>query len=121
MNRTLLYPLLLACGLLLNACDTASANGPEFSLEVEYTAIGRPQIRVTSLNDQVTIQKVLINGGKSKCRVMLRNDLMGSVGGTHFPLKLNYTESWRLVMTEPCRLREVTLFTNLGNASYTIE
>ena len=52
---------------------------------------------------------------------MLRNDLMGSVGGTYFPLKLNYTESWRLVMTEPCRLREVTLFTNLGNASYTIE
>ncbi|MFM5239052.1 hypothetical protein ACEUAP_16890 [Aeromonas veronii] len=121
MNRTLLYPLLLACGLLLSACDTASANSPEFSLEVEYTAIGRPQIVVTSLNDQVTIQKVLINGGKSKCRVMLRSDLMGSVGGTYFPLKLNYTERWRLVMTEPCRLREVTLFTNLGNASYTIE
>ncbi|MFQ2822822.1 hypothetical protein [Aeromonas allosaccharophila] len=76
---------------------------------------------LSSLNDQVTIQKVLINGGKSKCRVMLRSDLMGSVGGTYFPLKLNYTESWRLVMTEPCRLREVTLFTNLGNASYTIE
>ena len=52
---------------------------------------------------------------------MLRSDLMGSVGGTYFPLKLNYTERWRLVMTEPCRLREVTLFTNLGNASYTIE
>ncbi|MFB2832580.1 hypothetical protein ACE1BS_23870 [Aeromonas jandaei] len=121
MNRTLLYPLLLACGLSLSACNAESADGPEFTLEVEYTAIGRPQIVVTSLNDQVTIQKVLINGGKSKCRVMLRNDLMGSVGGTHFPLKLNYTERWRLVMTEPCRLREVTLFTNLGNASYTIE
>ena len=45
---------------------------------------------------------------------MLRNDIGGQLGGTHFPLKLNYTESWRLVMTEPCRLREVTLFTNLG-------
>ncbi|HGK7314459.1 MULTISPECIES: hypothetical protein [Aeromonas] len=53
--------------------------------------------------------------------MMLRNDIGGQLGGTHFPLKLNYTESWRLVMTEPCRLREVTLFTNLGNASYTIE
>jgi len=40
MNRTLFYPLLLACGLSLSACDTASANSPEFSLEVEYTAIG---------------------------------------------------------------------------------
>ncbi|OZG40590.1 hypothetical protein CAK78_17945 [Aeromonas sp. A35_P] len=121
MNRTLLYPLLLACGLSLSACNAESADGPEFTLEVEYTAIGRPQISVTSLNDQVTIQKVLINGGKSKCRVMLRNDIGGQLGGTHFPLKLNYTERWLLVMTEPCRLREVTLFTNLGNASYTIE
>ncbi|MGN5164161.1 hypothetical protein ACTG10_01505 [Aeromonas hydrophila] len=39
MNRALFYPLLLACGLSLSACDTASANSPEFSLEVEYTAI----------------------------------------------------------------------------------
>ncbi|QTL96456.1 hypothetical protein [Aeromonas jandaei] len=121
MNRTLFYPLLLASGLSLSACNAESADGPEFGLDVEYTAIGRPQIIVTSFNDQVTIQKVLINGGKSKCRVMLRNDIGGQLGGTHFPLKLNYTERWRLVMTEPCRLREVTLFTNLGNASYTIE
>ncbi|WP_429026039.1 hypothetical protein [Aeromonas veronii] len=55
MNRTLLYPLLLACGLSLSACNAESADGPEFTLEVEYTAIGRPQIVVTSLNDQVTI------------------------------------------------------------------
>ncbi|WES93296.1 hypothetical protein PY368_23075 [Aeromonas hydrophila] len=87
MNRTLFYPLLLACGLSLSACDTASANSPEFSLEVEYTAIGRPQIVVTSLNDQVTIQKVLINGGKSKCRVMLRNDIGGQLGGDPFPVQ----------------------------------
>ena len=86
MNRALFYPLLLACGLSLSACDTASANSPEFSLEVEYTAIGRPQIVVTSLNDQVTIQKVLINGGKSKCRVMLRNDIGGQLGDP-FPVQ----------------------------------
>ena len=49
MNRTLLYPLLLACGLSLSACNAESADGPEFTLEVEYTAIGRPQIVVTSL------------------------------------------------------------------------
>ena len=121
MNRTLLYPLLLACGLLLSACDTASANGPEFSLDVEYTAIGRPQVRVTSLNDAVAINQVIVNGGKSKCRVMRRNDIGGQLGGAHFPLKLNYTESWLLVMTEPCRLRDITLLTDLGEAAYTVE
>lgn len=35
MNRTLLYPLLLACGLSLSACNAESADGPEFTLEVE--------------------------------------------------------------------------------------
>ncbi|WP_323883474.1 hypothetical protein [Aeromonas caviae] len=121
MNRTLLYPLLLACGLTLSACNAESADGPDFNLEVGYTSIGRPQISVTSLNDQVTIQKVLINGGKSKCRVRLRNDIGGEFGGAYFPFKLNYTERRLLTMTEPCRLREVTIFTNLGEASYTIE
>lgn len=121
MNRTLLYPLLLACGLSMSACNAEPTDSPEFDLDVYYTPIGRPQVRVTSLNDAVTINQVVINDGKSKCRVMRRNDLGGEMSGTHFPLRLNYTESWLLVMTEPCRLRDITLVTDLGDAAYTFQ
>jgi hypothetical protein len=112
MNRTLLYPLLLACGLSLSACDT-SANGPEFSLEVEYTAIGRPQIVVTSLNDQVTIQKVLINGGKSKCRVMLRSDF-GGQWEEPFPTQAQLHRKLAAGHDRAVPIEEVTLFHQSG-------
>lgn len=44
MNRTLLYPLLLACGLSMSACNAESTDSPEFDLDVYYTAIGRAQL-----------------------------------------------------------------------------
>ena len=123
MNRTLLYPLLLACGLSLSACNAESTDSPEFDLDVYYTAIGRAQLRATSLNDNpIRISKIIVNDGQSQCQVLVKNLGSGEFANVYYlPRRLNYMESAVFTMTDPCRLKDVTFITDQGNASYTFD
>ena len=98
-------------------------DSPEFDLDVYYTAIGRAQLRATSLNDNpIRISKIIVNDGQSQCQVLVKNLGSGEFANVYYlPRRLNYMESAVFTMTDPCRLKDVTFITDQGNASYTFD
>lgn len=88
MKRYLIAAAVLAASAVIytSASDGTKASPPEFKLDVQFTALNRPLLHVTSLNDAVTIEKVIVNRGQ--CRVAERKIDRGL--GSTFPVVLKF-------------------------------
>ncbi|MBR7631498.1 hypothetical protein KAT72_21520 [Aeromonas popoffii] len=120
MKRYLIAAAVLAASAVIytSASDGTKASPPEFKLDVQFTALNRPLLHVTSLNDAVTIEKVIVNRGQ--CRVAERKIDRGL--GSTFPVVLKFGQLVEFAMIPAsCDLLEATLFTVQGEVAYTFQ
>lgn len=118
MKRYFIAAAVIAASAAIYAgtSGNAKASQPEFKLDVTFTAINRPILHVTSLNDAVTIERVLVNRGE--CRVAERKRDRGL--GSTFPVVLKFGQPVEFaMMPASCDLLEATLFTDQGEVAYT--
>ncbi|MNH07805.1 hypothetical protein D3C79_672060 [compost metagenome] len=120
MKRYFIVAAVLAASAAIYTSTSGNANAsqPEFKLDVKFTAINRPLLHVTSLNDAVTIKKVLVNRGQ--CRVAERKIDRGL--GSTFPVVLKFGQLVEFAMIPAsCDLLEATFFTDQGDVAYTFQ
>ncbi|MGY3913260.1 hypothetical protein ACW5XW_22240 [Aeromonas piscicola] len=117
MKRYLIATAVLAASAVIytSASDGTKTSAPEFKLDLFYNSLGRPQLQVTSLNDAVTIKKILINRGKCAA--------VGPYGVDRtFPVSLKYSQRSQFsLIPGTCNLLEATVFTDQGEAAYTFQ
>ncbi|WP_017408481.1 hypothetical protein [Aeromonas hydrophila] len=117
MKRFLIAAAVLATSAVIytSASNGTKASPPEFKLDLFYNSLGRPQLQVTSLNEAVTIKKILINRGKCVA--------IGPYGVDRtFPVSLKYSQRTQLsLIPGTCNLLEATVFTDQGEAAYTFQ